>query len=90
MASFAIMHLIGIAAGVVAILGLESLNPKGAEGGWLTRIYLGAIFAATAIANLAFLIIGLCGKGNSGIAVAFRAITVAAPILLCLWLLLRG
>jgi hypothetical protein len=90
MASFAIMHLIGITVSVVAILGLESLNPKGAEGGWLTRIYLGTLFAAAAIVNLVFLIITLYRKGDSAMAVVFRVIAIAAPILLCLWLLLRG
>jgi len=84
------MHLVGGVVGVVAILGLETLIPTGAEGGWLTRIYIGALFAATAIANLVFLIIALSGKGNSGVVVVFRAIAIAAPMLLCIWQLLRN
>ena len=85
-----ISHLVGIMVGVGGIICLERLIPTGAEGGWLTRIYVGALFAVTVVANLILLICALFKRGISILAVVFRLIAVSAPILLVIWRLLRG
>ena len=84
-----VLHLVGIMVGVGGIICLERLIPTGAEGGWLTRIYAGALLAVTVLANLILLICALFKRGMSVLAVLFRLIAVAAAILLVIWRLLR-
>jgi len=78
-------HFVSVVVCVVAIVGLGKFIPAGAEGGWLTRIYAGVLFAAAAVINLVFLILAIYKKGYSATAVAFRIIIIAAPILFLLW-----
>ena len=84
-----VSHLLGIMVGVGGIICLERLIPTGAEGGWLTRIYIGTLFAVTVLVNLILLICALFKRGMSVVAVLFRLIAVTAPILLVIWRLLR-
>ena len=91
MALLAIAHCVGIVMGVASMVFVEWLIPTGHEGGWLTRIYVGALFAATVLINLILLIGALFKIGISAPAVALRIVAVAAPILLGVWrLLARG
>lgn len=84
-----VLHLIGIFVGVGSVICLETLVPTGAEGGWLTRIYVGFLFTVTAIANFLFLLCIVFRKGMSNTIIVVRLIVVLSPIILVLWMLLR-
>lgn len=84
-----IMHLVGITVGVTAIFTLSKLIPSGAEGGWLTRIYVGCLFILAVLTNATFLVLSIYGKGKTDATIGIRIVIAMVPMLLVLWRLFR-
>ena len=84
-----IMHIVGITVGVMAIFALNKLIPSGAEGGWLTRVYVGFLFILAVLTNATFLLLAIHGKSKTDAAIGIRIVIAMVPILLVLWRLFR-
>jgi hypothetical protein len=84
------LHAIAILIGVAGIVWMGRLIPGGAEGGWLTRVYVGAMLGAAVLANAVFLVLGFFRKGSASSVSCAGLVACAIAPAIVLWYLVRA